>query len=145
MTERANTDGGGRRPVFLTVMAILFAALAISNATKIFQASEANPVGGFVFFGVRFRDPVAILALALPFAGLLLTYARGLWVRKKWVAWIAVPYAFYVPANLTLFWFFQPADKLPPVAFIAGYLFLALGGSIGTALYLMRYFDELED
>ncbi len=51
MTERANTDGGGRRPVFLTVMAILFAALAISNATKVFQGKGLNRPGfsGAVF------------------------------------------------------------------------------------------------
>ena len=133
-----------KRPAFLTMMAILFAMMAISNATKVFQATEGNPVGGFVFFGVRFRETLPILFLALPFAALLATYARGLWLQKKWVAWIAVPYAFYVPANLTLFWFFQPADNLPPIAFIGAYLFFAVGGSVGTALYLMRHFDDLE-
>ena len=61
------------------------------------------------------------------------------------MAWIAVPYAFYVPTNLTLFWFFQPAENLPPVAFILGYLFLAIGGSVGTGLYVMRNYDKLED
>jgi hypothetical protein len=134
-----------KRPLFLTIMSILFVALAISNATKVLQIAQGNPISGFVFFGNRFHDSATNLMLGLPFAALLLTYAFGLWKMKKWVAWIAVPYAFYVPTNLTLFWFFQPADNLPSVAFIVGYLILALGGSVGTGLYVMRYFDRLED
>ena len=134
-----------KRPPFLTLMSLLFVVMAISNATKFLQVSEGDPISGFVFFGNRFHDPAMNLMLGLPFAVLLAAYARGLWKMKKWVARIAVPYAFYVPTNLTLFWFFQPADNLPPVYFIVGYLFLAVGGSVGTGLYVMRYFDRLED
>ena len=138
-------EATSKRPVFLTVMSILFAIMAISNATKILQISDDNPVSGFVLFGNRFFEPLPNLLLGMPFAALLATYAVGLWKMKKWVAWIAVPYSFYVPANLTLFWFFQPADQLPPVLFIVGYLILAIGGSVGTGLYVMRHYDAFKD
>ena len=131
------------RPAFLTGMALLFTLLAISNATKWLQAG-ANPISGFVLLGVRYDTLAMNLALGLPFAALLAAYARGLWTMRRWVTWIAVPYAFYVPTNLVLFWFFDAAGELPPITFILGYLFLALGGSIGTALYLMRHYDDLE-
>ena len=131
------------RPLFLTVMAILFALLAASNATKAIQAAN-SAASGFVLFGVRFEDTTMNLVLGLPFAVLLAAYALGLWGMRRWVAWIAVPYALYVPFNLTLFWFFQPADNLPPVAGLVGYLVLAVGGSVGTALYLMRHYEELD-
>lgn len=145
--DQATTDvqEETRRPAFFTLMSVLFTLLAISNATKILQIADDDPISGFVLFGNRFYDPMANLLLGLPFAALLATYAFGLWKMKKWVAWIAVPYAFYVPTNLTLFWFFQPADNLPPVAFILGYLFLAIGGSVGTGLYVMRNYDRLKD
>jgi hypothetical protein len=132
-----------KRPLFLTGMVLLFTLLAISNATKWLQAG-LSPVSGFVFFGVRFDTLSMNLALGLPFAALLAAYARGLWTMRRWVTYIAVPYAFYVPVNLVLFWFFAPADQLPAIGGILGYLFFALGGSVGTALYLMRHYDDLE-
>ncbi len=144
MNEKSQASTG-KRPPFLTLMAILFAVMAVSNASKVLQVSESNPVGGFVFLGVRFRETLPLLLVSLPFAAMLAAYARGLWLQKRWVARIAVPYAFYVPANLTLFWFFQPADNLPSIAFIASYIFFAVGGSVGTALYLMRHYEELRD
>ncbi|MAX14259.1 MAG: hypothetical protein CMN59_01970 [Sphingobium sp.] len=59
---------------------------------------------------------------------------------RRWVTNIAVPYAFYVPTNLSLFWFFQPADNLPPLAFMVGYLFtlayVAAGVTYWTATAL---------
>lgn len=131
-----------KRPAFLTLMAILFALLALSNGTKALQAMNGD-TSGFVLFGFRFHDVAMNLVLGLPFAVLLAAYATGLWKMRRWVTNIAVPYAFYVPTNLSLFWFFQPADNLPPLAFMVGYLFLAIGGSVGTALYLMRHYDEL--
>ena len=131
-----------KRSGFLTLMAVLFAILALSNATKFLQAMGGG-TSGFVLFGLRFHDLLPNLLLGLPFAAMLGAYSFGLWNRKRWVTFIAVPYALYVPVNLTLFWFFAPNDNLPPVGFILGYLVFAVGGSVGTALYLMRHYDEL--
>lgn len=131
-----------KRPKFMSLMSVLFGLLAISDATKALQA-QSSEISGFVFFGTRFHDVAMNLALGLPFAALLAAYAIGLWKMQKWVAVIAVVYALYVPANLTLFWFFQPADNLPPVTFIVVYLIMAIGGSVGTGLYVMRHYDKL--
>ena len=70
--------------------------------------------------------------VTIPFALLLAAYARGLWTMRRWVVPISIGYAFYVPTNLVLFWFFDARIEPRPVMFIVVYLFFALGGSIGT-------------
>ena len=55
---------------------------------------------------------------------------------------LAIVYAFYVPANMVLFW---SLHQLPPptVGFIVVYLFLSLTGSVGTAIYLAYHRERL--
>jgi hypothetical protein len=77
------------------------------------------------------------------FAVVLAAYARGLWLMKAWVVPLAVVYAFYVPTNLVLFWYLHPGIPHPPVPGLLVYLVFALGGSIGTALYLCSHRDRL--
>jgi hypothetical protein len=45
--------------------------------------------------------------------------------------------------NLVLFWYRQTSPNLPPVGSLVGYLVVALGGSIGTALYLAYHREKL--
>src|ERR1043166_7276199 len=124
------------RGPFLTTMSVLFALLAVSNATKALQHLRDPKVLGLVIFGVRFES-VAANAILGPVAALVLAaYALGLWRQRRWVIPLAVVYAFYVPTNLVLFWYRQTGPDVPPVGFILVYLVFALGGSIGTALYL---------
>ena len=132
----------GQRGGFLTLMAILFGVLATSNALKAVQSTFGDTLG-FVLFGVRFDSFAANLALGLPFAVLLASYSRGIWTLRRWVLPISIGYAFYVPTNLVLFWFFDAALEPRPVIGILVYLFFALGGSIGTALYLCWHRDRL--
>ena len=73
----------------------------------------------------------------------LATYAYGLWRMRWWVLPLSIAYAFYVPTNLVLFWYAQTGPEVPPLAFILVYLVFALGGSIGTALYLAYHRDDL--
>jgi hypothetical protein len=71
-----------------------------------------------------------------PIFGIVLaTYAFGIWKLRAWVLSLSIVYAFYVPVNLVLFW---SLHQLPPpkVGFIVMYLFLSVGGSVGTAIYL---------
>ena len=134
----ASSQRGG----FLTVMAILFVVLAISDFTKVFQHAHAGHLG-LVILGHRFNRKLANLVLGWLFGAFLLTYAYGIWNMKAWSVPISILYAFYVPTNMVLFW---SLHQLPPptVGFIVFYLFVSLTGSIGTALYLAFHQQELQ-
>jgi len=131
-----------QRGTFLTVMAILFVVLAISDFTKVIQHANNPAVGGLVILGHKFTRAFANLTLGSLFGLFLLTFAYGLWNMKRWVTPISVFYAFYVPVNMVLFWSLHQLDP-PTVRFIVFYLFVSLTGSIGTALYLAFHRDQL--
>ena len=136
------TDPRTRDP-FLTTMAVLFGLLAVSNATKALQHLRDPATLGLVLFGVRFDSVLANATLG-PLLGLFLAaYALGLWHQQRWVVPLSVVYAFWVPTNLVLFWYRQNGPDIPPLGFLLGYLVFALGGSIGTALYLAHHPDRL--
>ncbi len=122
------------RDWFLSAMAVLFLILAFSDFTKTLQHAR-NPGLGLVLLGHRLTSiPANIIGGSL-FGLFLAAYAYGLWNARRWVAALAIPYAFWVPVNEVLFWFLH-TDQRPTVGFIAFYLFVSLGGSIGTALYI---------
>jgi len=134
---------GPNRGPFLTVMAVLFGLLTVSNCTKAIQYVNNPAVGGIVIFGVRFESVVSN-ALLGPVMGIVVgAYAYGLWKLKPWVAPLSIAYAFYVPLNLVLFWYRQTGPEVPPLAFLLVYLAIAFTGSIGTALYLAYHRDKL--
>jgi hypothetical protein len=131
-----------QRGIFLTVMAILFVVLAISDFTKALQHANEPAVGGLVILGHKFTRAFATLTLG-PLVGLfLLAYAYGVWNLKQWVIPLSVFYAFYVPTNMVMFWSLHQLNP-PTVRFIVFYLFVSLTGSVGTALYLAFHRDQL--
>ena len=131
------------RGAFLTVMAVLFGVLAVSDFTKPLQHLR-NPSGlGIVIFGVRFESLPPNLVLGPLMGAVLAAYAYGLWRLRPWVAPLSIAYAFYVPLNLVLFWYFQTGRDIPPLGFMLGYLAVAFTGSIGTALYLAYHREKL--
>jgi hypothetical protein len=132
-----------KRGPFLTTMTVLFSLLAVSNATKFLQSMNSPGTNGFVLFGYRFETLVPNVVFGLLFAAVLLSYARGVWTMKRWVLPLSVAYAFYVPTNLVLFWYLRPPPDRPIIGIIV-YLILALGGSIGTSLYLCANRDRLQ-
>ena len=130
-----------QRGVFLTVMAVLFVILAISDFTKALQFAN-DPSGGLVVLGHKFQGVKKNLVLG-PIDGIFwLTYAYGIWKMRRWVLPISIFFAFYVPANMVLFW---SLHQLPPatVRFMVMYLFFSLTGSVGTALYLAYHRERL--
>ena len=132
-----------RRGPFLTVMAVLFTLLTVSNFTKALQYANNPTVGGIVVFGHRFEGVGSNLIFG-PLMGLVVgAYAIGLWRLKRWVAPLSIAYAFFVPLNLVLFWYFQTGPDIPALGFILVYLAIALTGSVGTALYLAYHRDLL--
>lgn len=133
------------RGAFLTAMAVLFGLLAVSNFTKALQYLHDPKVGGIVIFGVRFEGVLSNAVLGPAMGVVLAAYAIGLWRLAPWVWPLAAVYAFYVPLNLVLFWYRATGPDIPPLGFILVYLALALGGSIGTALYLAGHRDKLAE
>lgn len=124
-----------QRGWFLTVITVLFVLLAISDFTKAIQFAHNPAVGGLVVFGHKFRGVGHNLILGPIFGIVFLTFAYGIWNTRAWVLPMSIVYAFYVPYNLVLFWYRQPPGPRS-IPFIVIYLAIALGGSIGTAIYL---------
>jgi hypothetical protein len=137
-----NAPAARARGWFLTVMAALFVLLAFSDFTKAFQYSQNPAVGGLVILGHKFEGVRDNLILGPLFGLVLLTYVYGIWRMRAWALPFAIVYAFYVPANMVLFW---SLHQLPPpsVRFIVMYLILSLTGSVGTAIYLAFHRDRL--
>src|SRR5262249_55076924 len=134
---------GAKRGPFLTVMALLFGLLALSNATKALQNARDPSHLGMVILGFRFETFAANLVLGPLFGAFLAAHAYGLGTLRRWVAPLSIVYAFYVPVNLVLFWYMQTSPEIPPYFSILGYLAVAFTGSIGTALYLGYHRDKL--
>ena len=136
-----NTDTANRG-MFLTVIAVLFVILAISDFTKAFQHANDPANLGLVILGHRFHTFASNLILGPIFGAILAAYAYGLWNLKAWTAPFSIVYAFYVPVNEVLFWS-RHAHEPPARTFILIYLALSLTGSVGTALYLAYHRDQL--
>ena len=130
-----------RRSGALTILAILFAILAVSDILKPLHLEGATT--GLVFFGKRLSGtPDAILG---PILGIiLLIYAAGIWRMRRYALYLGSAYAIYVTVNLVLFSVRNP----PPasrgdVIFGLAYIVFALAFSWGTAILLRRHKSEL--
>lgn len=130
-----------RRSVALTILAILFAILAVTDILKPFHLE--GPTTGLVFFGRRLSGtPDAILG---PLLGVfLLIYAVGILRMQRLALYLGYAYAIYVTLNLILY-----AVRNPPPAsqsemiFGIFYIVFALAFSWGTAILLNRRKAEL--
>jgi uncharacterized membrane protein (DUF2068 family) len=132
----ADSSRGG----VLTVCAILFALLALSNFSKPFHLS---PNAGFVFLGMKAHG-VANAILGPAFGLLLIIYAFGIWRMRRWALPIAYAYAAYVILNLSLYSIRNAGSPgQPPAAFMLVYMVIAIGVSAGSALLLYRRRAEL--
>ena len=125
----------------LTVLAILFAILALTDILKPLHLE--GPTTGLVFFGKRLSGvPDAILG---PILGIfLLTYAASIWRMRRYAITFGYAYAIYVTINLILF-----STRNPPPAsrsemiFGIVYIILALVFSWGTVVLLTRSKGDL--
>jgi hypothetical protein len=125
-----------RRGQALTVCAVLFGMLAVSNFLKTVRLTSDT---GFVFFGHRLTGtPNAVAGVA--FGVFLLIYASGIWRLKRYALTMGYAYAAYVVLNLVLFNFYGPK---PPDAGVGYAIFglvyaaIAIGVSSG-AVYLLK-------
>jgi hypothetical protein len=131
----ANTN----RSTWLTVCAILFAILAVSNLLKPLQLLGAQT--GFVLFGHRLSG--AANALAGPLFGLYLAvYAYGIWTMRRFALPLSHAYAAYVIVNLIL-WQSNAPEPRPAVLFGIAYAAVAIGVSLGAAIAITKRKAEL--
>lgn len=126
-----------RRGTFLTVCAILFALLGVSNALKPLEASATQ---GFVLFGQRLSGTPNLVAGPI-FALILWAYAAGIWRLRRWALPLGCLYAAYVIVNLVLYT--RATAEAPPAVFMLVYVLIAVGVSSGAAYALYRRRAEL--
>lgn len=122
-----------KRGWFLTVCAVLFALLALSNFLKPVLADAHT---GFVFFGHRLSG-VPNDVLGPVFGLLLVAYVIAIWQMRRFALPLAWVYAGYVVTNTVLFSIYT-TDKRPSPAFLVGTLVLGLGIPIGSAIALTQ-------
>jgi hypothetical protein len=131
------------RGTWLTIAAVLFALLAVSNLLKPLQFGGART--GFVFFGERLSGtPNAVIG---PLFGLFLAvYAAAIWRMRRRALVMGWIYAAYVLVNLILFRFRTPEPPGEGVGALFGlvYAVVAIGTSAGAALALTRRSAELD-
>jgi hypothetical protein len=124
------------RGTVLTIFAILFGLLALSNFMKPFLHD-----GTFVFLGSKMTG-VANLVLAWLFGILLAAYAYGIWTMRKYAHAIAYFFFPWVVVNTILFAMKNPPTGQKP---LVGFAILAvgLGVPLATLIILHRRRAEL--
>ena len=129
-----NPDRGS----LLTVLALLFGLLAVSDLAKPLEASLGGGLRpGFVLFGHRLSGTAN--AVVGPLFGLyLLVYAAGIWRMRRWALPVGTVYAVYVIVNLTLFMVRDPEPMREGVLFGAIYAVVAIGVSWGAVWVLSQ-------
>ena len=130
------------RGTALSVFAVLFCILAVSNLLKPFQLGGEQT--GFVFLGYRL-DAIGSAILGPAFGLFLVAYAYGIWTMRRWAVPLAHFYAAWVILNLILFSFVTESPSTPgAVAFGIVYSIVAIGVSGGAAWILTRRKNELQ-
>jgi hypothetical protein len=120
----------------LTVFAVLFFVLAISNFLKPIQIGGEHT--GFVFLGRRLTGTAN--AVMGPLFGLyLLVYALGIWRMRRFALGMGALYAAYVVVNLILFNVRMPREPgIGQAIFGLVYIVVAIGVSSGTVYLLSQ-------
>ena len=123
-----------QRGRILSIFAVLFVLLAISNLLKPFgfEGSET----GFVFLGRRLSGPANAIMGSL-FGIFLLVYAFRIWRMKRSALVMGYVYAAYVIINLALFSLRNPVP--PEIGHLIFNIVYAIGGIVGScgAVYLL--------
>ncbi len=127
------------RGVTLTIFAVLFAILAISNFLKPFHL---DPSAGFVFLGTKLTG--AANAIMGPLFGIiLLAYAYGIWAMRKFALPIAYAFAPWVILNMVLFTMKNRNAPPPSVLFAIASIVIGIGVPLASAVILHRRRDDL--
>ncbi len=131
---------GKERGTALSVFAVLFGILAISNFLKPFHLFGDQTA--FVFLGERMSG-VANMVLGPLFGVFLAIYAYGIWNMKRFAMMMGHAYATYVCLNLALWSLRAPPEAATPVLFGVVYAAVAIGVSVASAVMLTQRKAEL--
>jgi hypothetical protein len=112
-----------KRGWFLTVAAVLFLLLAISNFLKPVLANENT---GFVFFG-HLLSGVPNDILGPLFGVILVVYAAAIWRMRRFAMPLGWAYAAYVAVNATLYTIYNTPKSLPASFVIETLVTFAIG------------------
>lgn len=126
------------RGTWLTICAVLFGILALSNALKPLQLGGDQT--GFVFLGQRLSGVANTIAGPL-FALYLAVYAYGIWTMRRFALPMSHAYAAWVILNLVL-WNLRTTQPTP-VLFGLVYVGIAIGVSLGAAIAITKRKTEL--
>jgi hypothetical protein len=137
-TRRESTMAERSRGAALTIFAILFALLAISDFSKPLSHS---PGIGFVFMGVRLTGTGNMIMGPL-FGFLLLVFAYGIWTMRRYALPVAYIFTAWVIVNTVLFSMKHPSEH-PPLAFALASTAIGIGVPLATAIILSRRQGEL--
>jgi hypothetical protein len=125
--------------VLLTIAAVLYALLAVSDFLKPLTENDRT---GIVVFG--FRQHGLADAILGPLLGLiLLAYATGILLMRRFAIPLGWVYAAFVIVNMVLFRIFNPPKTEHDVIFGFGFMLIAIAITVGTALILTRRRSEL--
>ena len=126
--------GWKSRGAALTIFAILFGLLAISNFSKPFSH---DPGIGFVFMGVRLHG-IGNAIMGPLFGFLLLVYAYGIWTLRRYALPVAYIYTAWVIVNTVLFTLKHRNEPQPSIAFAIASTAIGIGVPLATAIILSR-------
>jgi len=125
----------------LTIFAILFGLLAVSNLLKPFQFGGEHT--GFVFFGSRLSG-IANTIIGPLFGIFLAVYAYGIWNMRRFALPMAHAYATYVILNLIFFTFRNPTPQSSGEQIFGWvYAVIAIGVSLTAAVMITQRKAEL--
>ena len=126
-----------KRGVTLTIFALLFVLLAISNFAKPLSHS---PGVGFVFLGDRLTG-TANAVMGPLFGIFLLVYAYGIWSMRKYALQLAYIFLLWVLLNMALFTAKNRGTQ--PLAAAIGATIVGVGIPLASAIVLRRRQPDL--
>ena len=118
----------------LTVFAVLFATLALSNFLKPLPLTSDT---GFVLFGQRLSGAANAIIGPL-FGAYVLAYAVGIWRMRRYALAMGYVYVVYVVLNLVLFNLRNPPPPSPGYRIFGIVYSLVAVGVSGAAVYVLH-------
>jgi len=131
--------GWKSRGAALTIFAILFGLLAISDFMKPFSH---DPGVGFVFMGVRLKG-IGNAVMGPLFGLCLAIYAYGIWTMRRFALPVAYIFTAWVVVNTVLFSMKNRNEPHPSLAFSIFATAIGIGVPLATAIILSRRQNDL--